>query len=53
MLEVPYSDRNKAKALGCRWSGAEKRWYIDNPDNLLPLMRWMPAHMKKAHIAKR
>ena len=53
MLNVPYAEREKAKALGCKWSGAEKRWYIDDPDDVGPFMVWMPAHLKLAHKPKR
>ena len=51
MLEVPYRDREEAKKFGCRFSGVEKKWYIDNPDDriLMALMRWVPAHLKSAH----
>lgn len=30
------------KALGARWDGAKKVWYIVNVPDLTPFMRWIP-----------
>ncbi|MFM0130022.1 DUF5710 domain-containing protein [Paraburkholderia sediminicola] len=39
-LDVPYTDKDKAKALGARWDATEKAWYcytlVDG------LKRWIP-----------
>ncbi len=32
LLEVPFAEKEQAKALGARWNPAEKKWYI--PDEL-------------------
>lgn len=53
MLNVPFAEREKAKRLGCRFSGAEKRWYVDDPLNVELLMQWMPKHLKSPHVAKK
>lgn len=52
-LNVPFSEKDNAKRLGCRFSGAEKRWYIDNPENVELYMRWIPEHLKAPHSPKR
>ena len=42
-LDVPYGEKEEAKALGARWDRAEKSWYVPvgiDPD---PLQRWAPS----------
>lgn len=31
-LSVPFSDKNKAKELGCRWDPNKKKWYCLDSD---------------------
>ena len=31
-LEVPFAQKDQAKALGARWDGSARKWYI--PDHL-------------------
>lgn len=52
MLNVPFAENAKAKRMGCRFSSAEKRWYVDDPQNVELLMRWMPKHLKLPHTEK-
>lgn len=49
MLNVPFADRDEAKRLGCRFASAAKRWFIEDPDDMQPFMRWMPDHLKAPH----
>ena len=49
MLNVPFADKDEAKRLGCRFSSAAKRWYIEDPEDMQPFMRWMPEHLKRPH----
>lgn len=39
-LNVPYSEKDEAKALGARWNAENKKWYV--PDNVAPapFARW-------------
>ena len=30
-LVVPYSEKDTAKSIGCRWDGDDKLWYIMHP----------------------
>jgi hypothetical protein len=43
-LQVPYEQKDTAKAMGARWDAARKIWFV--PDGVLatPFERWMPAH---------
>ena len=49
MLNVSFADKEDAKRLGCKFSGADRRWYIEDPDNIEPFMKWMPSHLKAPH----
>ncbi|GAB6034329.1 exodeoxyribonuclease VII large subunit [Galenea microaerophila] len=46
-LEVPFVEKDQAKALGARWNPAIKKWYI--PDDLeakkQEFSRWLPASL--------
>lgn len=39
-LDVPYAQKDAAKAAGARWDSAAKRWYAPRP-NMPALQRWM------------
>ena len=41
ILEVPYSEKNDAKALGARWDAKEKTWFITTETNPGPFKRWL------------
>ncbi|MGQ0480973.1 MAG: DUF5710 domain-containing protein [Pseudonocardia sp.] len=41
-LDVPYADKDAAKALGARWDPHAKRWYDPNPPSA-GLDRWAAA----------
>lgn len=41
-LDVPYEEKNEAKALGARWNGDAKRWFVPDGRNVTPFRRWMP-----------
>ena len=41
-LVAPYADKDAVKALGARWDGAKKVWYIVNVTDLTPFARWLP-----------
>lgn len=47
-LEVPISEKDKAKALGARWEPALKLWWV-NPENYLGDMKAYPLAYKKRH----
>lgn len=41
-LDCPYSQRERAKALGALWDAGQKRWYVPNGLDILPFKVWMP-----------
>jgi hypothetical protein len=46
-LNVPFEQKDEAKRAGARWDAARKVWYVENLENLEPLLKWMPAHLLK------
>ena len=43
-LVTPFAEKDAAKALGARWDGAKRVWYIVDVEDLTPFMRWIPNH---------
>ena len=41
-LVTPFAEKDAVKALGARWDGAKKIWYITDAADLTPFMRWIP-----------
>lgn len=41
-LVTPFADKDQVKALGARWDPARKLWYVLDPKDLAPFMRWIP-----------
>ena len=41
-LTTPFAEKDAAKALGARWDSARKVWYVVDPQDLAPFMRWIP-----------
>jgi exodeoxyribonuclease VII large subunit len=42
-LDVPYRSKDAAKALGARFDGSVKRWYVEAGVDLLAFTAWLPA----------
>jgi Domain of unknown function (DUF5710) len=42
-LEVPYSERIKAKQLGAKWSVGNRKWYVNDNKPLEPFLQWLSA----------
>ena len=42
-LQVPYAEKDIAKSMGARWDMGRCIWYLENPDDLIPFIRWMPG----------
>lgn len=51
-LNVPFKDKDRAKKLGAQWDMARKIWYIEDIENIIQFMQWMPAHLTKPHEKK-
>ncbi len=42
-LKVPFAEKDEAKALGARWSPAQKKWYVKDASDLAPFQRWVDS----------
>jgi exodeoxyribonuclease VII large subunit len=42
-LDVPFKDKDQAKALGARWDSAAKKWYAPEGRELALFNAWLPA----------
>lgn len=49
-LDVPYRAKDAAKALGARFDGEVKRWYVDEGVELSAFEAWLPADLVPAPI---
>ena len=47
-LDVPFKEKDQAKALGAKWDGATRKWYVpsDLNDELEQFERWLPNDNK-------
>ena len=41
-LQVPFAEKDQAKALGARWDATKRLWYVQNVSDLAPFARWLP-----------
>lgn len=48
-LNVPFEEKDEAKALGAWFDGAKKRWYVRDKANLQPFVKWMDARIVRPH----
>ncbi|MDD2762035.1 MAG: DUF5710 domain-containing protein, partial [Methylomonas sp.] len=39
-LNVPYAQKDAAKALGARWDPANKKWYVPGGKSIEPFAQW-------------
>jgi hypothetical protein len=39
-LNVPYADKDAAKALGARWDADKKKWYVPATVDIAPFAKW-------------
>jgi exodeoxyribonuclease VII large subunit len=42
-LTTTYKDKDAAKALGARWDGEQRQWYVPEGRDLAPFADWLPA----------
>ena len=41
-INVPYAEKDQAKALGAKWNAKEKVWYVPDGLDMAPFQKWMP-----------
>ncbi len=46
MLEVPFAQKNEAKALGARWDPEAVSWYVPAGRDPAPFQRWVPRQVR-------
>lgn len=55
-LNCPYEDRHEARKLGAWWDKNQCTWYVVDPEDLTPFMRWIhgakPCEQKPAKKRK-
>lgn len=52
-LNVPYAEKDEAKALGAKWDAAIKKWYTDtDPENYVKFAKWILKDTDEAVIAQ-
>lgn len=39
-LNVPYAEKDQARALGAKWDGKAKRWFVPVDTDLNKFKRW-------------
>lgn len=39
-LNVPYAQKDAAKAQGARWDAAAKKWYVPTGKDMAPFAQW-------------
>ena len=42
-LVTPFAEKDAAKALGARWDPGRRAWYVEDPTDLNPFLRWLPV----------
>ena len=45
-LIVPFAEKDEARRLGARWDMARRVWYVENVEDLVPFLRWVPERLK-------
>lgn len=51
-IDVPYSEKDEAKALGARWNPRVKKWFIDLPrEQYVKFAKWILQNTDDATIA--
>lgn len=46
-LNVPFQEKDKAKALGARWDSQTKRWYYSRPEDAEKFSKWAEKSFMK------
>jgi len=51
-LNVPFAQKDEAKALGARWDAIQKKWYISIDKDIALFTRWQaePGSMKVSQL---
>jgi exodeoxyribonuclease VII large subunit len=44
-LDVPFKEKDEAKALGARWDARERKWYVPEGTDVALFSAWLPTSM--------
>ena len=47
-LDVPFDDKDEVKALGARWDGNKKSWYVPSGKDTAPFAKWINGNGTKS-----
>ena len=51
-LDVPYREKEQAKALGAKWNPRVKKWYADTPpEEFVRFSKWILGDWEEVIIA--
>lgn len=50
-LNVPYAEKDAAKALGARWDATQKKWFVPGDKDRALFAKWLPADEAKEQSA--
>jgi exodeoxyribonuclease VII large subunit len=50
-LIVDFKEKDAAKALGARWDGGQRKWYVPDGRELAPFAKWLPAGVESFPVA--
>ena len=50
-LDVPYEEKDEAKALGARWDRDARLWYVPDGRDAGPFARWIPTEPDFIYLA--
>jgi hypothetical protein len=51
-LNVPYAEKDEARALGARWNPGRKRWYVPSGVAVEAFEKWLPKEGEAGSGAK-
>ena len=51
-LDVPFKEKDEAKALGARWDAVARRWYVPEGRALAPFGTWLPTNATAGSVAR-
>ena len=50
-LNTTFAEKDAAKALGARWDAFKRVWYVVDPEDLSPFLRWIPSVLEVLAVA--
>ncbi len=49
-LNVPYTDKEEAKSIGCRWDAVNHTWFVMAREDITGLTKWFKTDNDKQSI---